>query len=121
MAPVETNATLTEVSKGGTREEPGAEKPAGAGESGFEGEARIYYQRKRERIPTAAGVDVRIRRILHVDTRDPELDWREGDVVAFVSDRGEAGTGTVQTVTPAELGALAGSGVETTKVELEPA
>jgi hypothetical protein len=120
VPPVQTNATLRKVSRGGGREEPGSSTPAGDGDAAFEGAVRIYYQEKRERVVTNAGVDVRIRRILHVDTRSPAIEWREEDQVLFVRDRGGEETGTVQNVTAAELGEFAGSGVETSRLELEP-
>lgn len=120
MAPVQTNATLTKVTRGGSREEPGASKPAGEGDPVFEGSARVYYQEKRERQTTGQGVDVFVRRILKVDTRDPDVEIRAGDQVEFESDRKGAQTGEVQNVTEAELGDVAGTGVETTHVELEP-
>lgn len=120
MAPAQTNATLTKVTRGGKREEPGASRAAGAGEPIFEGTVRIYYQEKRERVQTAAGRDVLIRRLLIVDTRSPAIEWLEDDVVTFTRDRGGEVTGAVQNVTEAELGEFAGTGVETSRVELEP-
>lgn len=119
MTPVQTNATLTKVTRGGTTEEPGASTAAAEGPAIFEGVARVYYQEKRERVVTAAGVDRFVRRILHVDTRDPAIEWQDGDVVTFTRDRGGEATGTVQISTAAELAELAGSGVETTQLELE--
>lgn len=120
MPPLQTNATLTKVSRAGFREEPGASKAAGAGDPVFEGSVRVYYQEKRERRTTAQGLDVTVRRILKVDTRDPAIEFRAGDEIEFETDRKGAMTGEVQNVTEAELGEVAGTGVETTHVELEP-
>lgn len=120
MAPLQTNATLTKVTRGGFSEEPGASKDSTEGDPVFEGSVRVYYQEKRDRITTGQGRDVAIRRILKVDTRDPDVEFRAGDSVEFESDRKGAQAGTVQNVTEAELGEVAGTGVETTHVELEP-
>jgi hypothetical protein len=120
VPPVQTNATLTKVTRGGFSEEPGASKAAVAGAPVFEGSARVYYQEKRERRSTPQGLDVTVRRILKVDTRDPAIEFRAGDTVEFEADRKGAMSGEVQDVTEAELGEMAGSGVETTHVELEP-
>lgn len=122
MTPAQTNATLTKVTRGGRTEEPGSSTAPTEGPAIFDGSVRVYYQEKRERIVTGAGREVLVRRILHVDTRAPAIEWLEEDVVTFARDR-DPGTpivSAVETVTAAELGELAGSGVETTRIELEP-
>lgn len=122
MTPLQTNATLTKVLRGGTTPEPGASADVGDdGDPVFEGSVRCYYQEKRERYVDASGVNRTVRRILHVDTRDPAIEWEDGDVVTFVRDRGGADVvSKVQIATAAELDEVAGSGVETTQLELEP-
>jgi hypothetical protein len=120
VAPLQSNATLTKVTRGGHLAEPGASVPATPGDPIFEGSARVYYQEKRDRQTTAQGRDVIVRRILKVDTRDPAIEFRAGDQVEFETDRKGPQTGEVQNVTEADLAELAGSGVETTHVELEP-
>lgn len=120
MAPLQTNATLISVAAGGATEEPGSRRPAGAGAAKFAGAARVYYREKQERRRGAEGRDVVVRRTVIVDSRDPAVDWDEGDVVALELDGGSAETGSVQDLERALLDELAGSGVETTRLELEP-
>lgn len=120
MAPVETNATLTEVRGGGSSEEPGSRRAAGADAAKFAGEARVYYREKRERVTSGQGSDVIVRRTLIVDSREG-IDWHDGDEVDFTPDDRPPAKGTVQTIEAAQSRPYAGSGVETTRVELDPA
>lgn len=121
MTPAQTNAAVLKVTRGGFSEEPGASVEAGAGAAAFEGSTRIYYREKRERVTSGQGRDVIVRRTLIVDTRDPAIDWLEGDVVEFLTDGDAAAqTGKVQEVVEARHAPHAGTGTETTRVELEP-
>jgi hypothetical protein len=117
----QTNADLLKVTRGGGRAEPGADVPAGAGETVFEGLVRVYYQEKQERITTGEGRDVLTRRILIVDSGDPAIDWRVDDTVEFHCDGDDDPiTAAVQNDVSRKLATVAGSGVETSRVELAP-
>jgi hypothetical protein len=122
VAPAQTNATLVLATRGGRSEEPGASIEPGPGQDLFVGAARCYYQEKRERVPTNTGLDVFVRRLLIVDTRDPFVDWLAGDILSFTRDRAPAQVlvATIETVTATELAEMAGTGVETTRLELRP-
>jgi hypothetical protein len=121
MPPLQSNATLTAVSSAGRREDPGSDTPdAAAGTPKFAGSVRVYYREKRERFSGPEGINNLVRRTVIVDTREPAIEWHEGDVVTFTRDRGGEVVARVQEAVAAELGPLAGTGVETTRVELEP-
>lgn len=122
MPPLQSNATLLKVSRGGQREDAGAEEAGGGeGPAAYEGGARVYYRQARERIQTPQGRTITTRRTLHVDARDPAVDWQAEDTVEFLRDGAAAPTiAKVQAVGGAELGEFSGSGVETVKIDLVP-
>ena len=120
MPPLQTNATLTRVAGRGFTAEPGAERDSEPGPEKFGGSSRVYYREKEERTTTSAGRDVITRRTLIVDARDPAIEWETGDVAEFTVDGDAETSAAVVAVSGAKLGRMAGTGVETTRIELEP-
>ena len=121
MAPLQTNARLREVRRGsGATTSGGYRDDPAPGPAAFQGDVGVYYEERRRRVTTDQGSDVLVERFLHVDTREPALEWAQGDTVSFETRRGTV-TGTVQTIEASELDEMAGTGVETTTLELEPA
>jgi hypothetical protein len=92
---LQSNATLTRVS--GAAGAESFEGPAAAGPEKWAGSAPAYLRERRDRQRTAEGENRTIDRLLLVERRNPDLDWRSGDVVDFTKD-GAAQTATVRLV-----------------------
>lgn len=118
---VESNASISKVTAQAKEGDPGSDRAAVAGPEKFVGSVRAFFRQKRER-ETRGGDDVYVtRRFLIVDTRDPAIAWAAGDDVEFARDSTlTLERGTVRSVGGLELAALAGTGVETTTLELQP-
>lgn len=100
MSLPQSNAQLRKVASGGTPAD--YDTPATADSTNFEGSAPAYYRERRERISTASGSDVIVRRELIVGTRNPGIVYASGATVTFDVE-GDEQTGEVQQVVTRRL------------------
>lgn len=118
---VESNASISKVTAQAKGADPGSDRSAEPGPEKFVGSVRAFFRQKREKLTQGGNENYVTRRFLIVDTRDPAIAWAAGDVVEFARDSTlTLERGTVQSIGGLELAALAGSGVETTSIELQP-
>lgn len=115
------NGRLLKISGGGFTEEPGADRDAGAAPAKYEGTAPIYYRERQDRRLGPAGRDVALRRTIIVETDELDAGAIAIDDVVDFEVNGQAQSGKLQAIQVSQLGAMAGSGVQTTRLELEPA
>lgn len=113
----QTNATLLKAEAAGAGES--YEGPAGAGAEKWSGKADAYLRERRDRLRQARGEVRAMIRELIVDTNEPAIDWRSGDIVTFRREGDDADTTVaIRTV---ERRALAGAAHQTTRLTLEDA
>lgn len=114
----QTNAQLLAVAgAGGAGNAEAYDGPAAAGAQKWAGQADAYLRERRDRLRQARGEDRAMIRELILDTEDPDIDWRSGDVVTYRRDGDDQDTTVaVKTVERRELD---GAGQQTTRLTLE--
>lgn len=113
----QSNASLLRVQAAGAGES--YEGPAGPGAEKWAGIAEAYFRERRDRQRQVRGEVRAMIRELILDTDEPAIDWRSGDIVTYraVADVADT-TVAVKTV---ERRALPGAAHQTTRLTLEDA